>query len=227
MKITELTLYTDRLEPAKQFYTNVMELELLAEEADSFTVTVGWTALRFAAVRDQSRPFYHMAFNIPENKIEEAREWLSQRVELVLHEEDPLIYFESWNAHSLYFTDAAGNLIELIARHNLENATDIPFSSRDFLCVSEIGLPVEDVLGTVEDLGIGLGIGPWRGPTASFTPMGDEDGLLILVAFGRTWFMSDVQARFHPAEVTIHGNRDQDVHLRGYEFHMIAADGYV
>lgn len=224
MNITELKLHTNRLKLLKRFYLDVLELALLAEEDDLFSVAIGTTALRFETVRDESRPFYHMAFNIPENKVEEAREWLAQRVEIIENEQSPVVFFEAWNAHSLYFADPAGNLIELIARHNLENATSVPFTSRDFLCVSEIGMPVEEVLATVEDLEVGLGILPWRGPSADFAPMGDEHGLLIMVSIGRTWFMSDEQARFHPVAVTIRGDRELDIRLRGYEIRMIAAD---
>ena len=53
---------------------------------------------------------------------------------------------KSWNSDSVYFKDAAGNVLEFIARHNLKNAVEEEFDSSQILNVSEIGLPSEDVV---------------------------------------------------------------------------------
>jgi hypothetical protein len=76
----------------------------------------------------------------------------------------------------------------LIARHELNNASDAVFSVESLLCVSEIGLPVPNSLefaGWAEE---SFGISSYRAGEASFVPLGDANGLLIAVALGREWF---------------------------------------
>lgn len=221
MKIDRLELYTSELAQVKSFYTDILQLSLLEETDHSFTVAAGMTQLCFIAVQDGSKPIYHFAFNIPENKIPEARKWLSSRVQLLTHEDEEIIHFESWNAHSLYFHDPAGCIVEMIARHNLDNGTAEPFDHNQILCVSEIGIPVEDVLGQVENFQVTMGIQPWRPPHSQFTPMGDEHGLFILAAVGRIWFMDKVQAKPYPLQVTIQADKNLRVKSKPYLFQLV------
>jgi catechol-2,3-dioxygenase len=216
MEIVRLELLTDRLADMKSFYTEQLSLPLREETASSFAVDMGSTRLHFSAAADGSKPFYHFAINIPENKIEEAREWLSRRTELRREDGEELVHFIHWNAHSVYFHDPAGNIVELIARHNLPNGVDHPFDQRDFLCVSEIGLPVDDVLTTMEDLQLTTGIPRWREPSSSFATLGDEHGLLIIVSLGRVWFMSDKPAEAFPLRVTMKGNERKELQVKTY-----------
>jgi catechol-2,3-dioxygenase len=214
MEMTELDLKTGCLQVTKAFYTQTLELPLIEETETSFAVAVGSTILRFSAASGQ--PFYHIAFNIPENKIEQARVWLRQRVSLLQEEGDELVHFPHWNAHSLYFLDPSGNIVELIARHNLCNRTEGPFVPSDMLCVSEIGLPVDDVMQTVEDLKVALNLTAWREPTRQFAPLGGEDGLLIVVPKGRIWFMTDKPAEAFPLHVRIKGKRAARARFQTY-----------
>lgn len=227
MKISYLELCSHRMNELKQFYSELLEMKLLEETESSFAVAAGTTELRFTAAAEQSQPFYHFAFNIPENKVEEARDWFSHRVHLLLDEGESIVHFESWNAHSFYFYDPAGNIVECIGRHTLNNGTQGPFQPKDILCVSEIGLPVEDVLETVEDMERALGIQPWREPRAGLTPVGDEHGLLIFVEIGRTWFMTTKQASPSPVKLTICGDKEKEVHLSEYELHMVKAEDQI
>ncbi len=207
MEMIELELKTGCLTEIKEFYTSVLGLPLLEEEKGAFTAAAGATRLRFSA--ESGMPFYHFAFNIPENKFGQAREWLHQQgVELLKEEGDELVHFPHWNAHSLYFNDPAGNIVEMIARHNLRNAAEGPFSASDILCVSEIGLPVDDVMQTIDNLQLTLNLNPWREPSRQFAPLGGEDGLLIVVPKGRIWFMSDRPAEPFPLRVRIKGKRE-------------------
>ena len=59
------------------------------------------------------KPFYHYAINIPANKIEEAKDWLSNRVRLLWMEDykDDIADFVNWHAKSIYFYDPAGNIV--------------------------------------------------------------------------------------------------------------------
>ena len=52
-----------------------------------------------------NQPFYHYAINIPANKIEEAKAWLSNKVKLLWMEDykNDIADFVNWRAKSVYF----------------------------------------------------------------------------------------------------------------------------
>jgi len=214
VELTELELMTSRLQEMKSFYTQSLELPLVEETDASFAVAAGRTRLRFVAASGQ--PFYHFAFNIPENKIERASAWLNQRVTLLREPGGEQVHIANWNAHSLYFYDPAGNVVEFIARHYLNNAAPGPFQPDDLLCVSEIGLPVDDVLETAENLQITLGLTAWRELSGQFARVGGEDGMLIVVPKGRIWFMTDKPAEAFPLSVRMRGSRPARVRVQRY-----------
>ncbi|MFY0545862.1 VOC family protein [Brevibacillus sp. H7] len=214
MEVIELELKTGCLLEMKEFYVNTLGFSLLEETETAFAVKAGTTTLRFSV--DPGKPFYHFAFNIPENKIGQAREWLQQRVKLLQEEGEELVHFPHWNAHSLYFLDPAGNIVELIARHNLSNRGTGAFTPADILRVSEIGLPVDDVMQTIDDLQLALNIGAWREPSRQFAPLGSEDGMFIIVQKGRIWFMTDKPAEAFPLRVKIKGKRNVRTCMKSY-----------
>lgn len=62
----------------------IVECELRTERAPGrLLVTAGDTRIIFIEDRQAANPFYHFAFNIPENKIVAAREWQLQRSPLL------------------------------------------------------------------------------------------------------------------------------------------------
>ena len=113
--------------------------------------------------------------------------------------------FSAWNADALYFLDPAGNVVELIARHSLPNASDAPFGPDAFLEVSEVGMPVATC--------------PPRSPiwrtrwacrsgtvTARLHAWG-RSRLAIVVPAGRPWFRPTLPAE-PPAVGDDRGQRD-------------------
>ncbi len=156
-------------------------------------------------------PKYHFAINIPENQIEAATSWLSKRCTLI-HDSagKSLFEFSNWNAHSIYFLDAAGNILELIARHELVHVSQTKFSSASFLNISEIGLATPNLPELRDWLCDKFGLETYRAdryaPGISFCPLGDANGLLILVAQTREWYPdTGVQAQVWPTEITMRG----------------------
>jgi hypothetical protein len=194
-RIVSLELLTAApLAPMMTFYHRSLGLPVLDERPDRFTVGAGATRLSFASARpDGGRPFYHFAFNIPENKVPAARAWQLERTPLLpiparLRDQrypDDVVNYSHWNAHSLFFFDPAGNVVEYIARHDLHNAEEGPFTSRDILYASEIGLIVDDVHATAETLRGVVGVGQYRGGSDQFTALGDERVLLLVMSRGR------------------------------------------
>lgn len=205
MLLKKITLLTSKLDELSYFYRDLLELNIINEASDAFTVQIGSTELTFKETELSLKPFYHFAINIPENKMSEAKSWIKSKVTLNAEEgEEEEVYFESWNAHSMYFEDPSGNLLEFIARHNLPNASQNLFSAKDLLQISEIGIVVDAVIPFVRKLNE-RGVPNWRDDSESLTPVGDENGLFIVVKSGRRWFFSEQHAKIYPVEVTIDG----------------------
>ncbi|MGZ9222935.1 MAG: VOC family protein [Anaerolineales bacterium] len=220
MNIMRLELLSADLQAQRDFYADVLEIPVNLTSA-GLEVKAGVTDLVFKQAWSDFDGAYHFAFNIPENQFQAAKEWISSRVPL-LRDENGEDEFESksWNSHSVYFTDPAGNVLELIARHNLENGVDGEFDSKEILNVSEIGLPSEDVVGFANELCTKLGLSVFmQQPDENFTPVGDDNGLFILPARGRIWKPdSGVPAKLLPVKVSGNANgRQWQVHGVPYE----------
>jgi catechol-2,3-dioxygenase len=184
-------------------------------------VQAGKTELLFKQAPSDFDGAYHFAFNIPENQFSAAKQWLTSRHSL-LQDKSGQEEFKSktWNSSSIYFLDAGGNVLEFIARHNLKNGVAEDFDSRQILNVSEIGLPAEDVIGFANELGTRLGLSVYRQePNPTFTPVGDENGLLILPIQDRIWMPdSGVPARMLPIRVIgTANNRDWEIRAVPYQ----------
>jgi hypothetical protein len=130
----------------RDFYGEVIGLPVAATSPTTLAIQAGTSRIEFAQVDDGSRPFYHFAFTIPQNKLPAAKDWLAQRAALLRGEGQPdgddQFHFSAWNADSIYFHDPAGNIVEFIARHTLNNAAGGAFTPQDLLCVSEISIVV-------------------------------------------------------------------------------------
>lgn len=194
-RILSLELLTSApLATMKDFYHRSLGLAVADEEPDRLTIHAGETRLTFvAAGAGAGGPFYHFAFNIPENKLLAARTWQKERTALLptpaaLRDPaypDDVVHFSHWNAHSLFFLDPGGNVVEHIARHDLDNDRPGAFGSGDILYASEIGLIVDDVPLTAGKLKEVVGIGQYRGGSDQFAALGDERGLLLVMKRGR------------------------------------------
>lgn len=222
MQIAETEFLTDDLPAQKEFYLNRLDLAVINENENSFTVYIGLSKLTFQKDINNIAPCYHFAINIPENHIEEAIEWLnSKNINLIEHDNSPLIDFKNWNAHSVYFYDSSCNIVELIARHNLPNRSIIPFSQSSFLCISEIGMPVENVKSFVELLEDKLGEKKWSGNFENFAAVGDEDGLFIVVTTQRNWFPTDKPCNQYPFLVKIYSPQLPSVEIEEQSYKII------
>lgn len=203
MKILELQLETHCLDELKTFYTRTLEMPLLKEQKRYFVFQAGMTTVKFSRAHKEDKPFYHFAFNIPENQLQEAKAWLSGRVKLIEKDGRDEFRHETWNADALYFYDPAGNIVEFIARHNLKNRSEEPFSGKSILSLSEIGYPVEDVRLFSEHIKQELNLRLWDGDERQFAAVGDEEGLFIIVTQKRAWFPVDKPAETHPVTVDV------------------------
>jgi hypothetical protein len=206
MEITRVILQTSSLKELITFYRNVLELSTELNNLNKMTVGIGNTELVFEQVSGAD-PFYHFAINIPSNKIEEAKAWLAQRTKLIWMEDykSEVADFKNWHAKSVYFFDPAGNILELIARFDLDNKTDNPFSSVQFLSVSEVGLVVSEGEWdkTTNNLlqQYRLNYFDKQPPLPQFMAIGDDKGLFIVVPEKRNWYPTNKPCGIFPMEV--------------------------
>lgn len=185
MQIQNLILSAQQPGQLLEFYTQVLELPKIGED----TVRVGSSTLAFEPARAGETPFYHFAFNIPHNQLQEAKAWAETRVTLIPDAKDEVwLRSKTWEADMFYFYDPAGNILEFIARHTLANSSSQPFSVSSLLSISEIGLVCEDVPTTVAKLQSKTEAPIYRTEVnETFVPLGDENGLFIVVRQGRIW----------------------------------------
>jgi catechol-2,3-dioxygenase len=178
----------------RDFYHQLLGLRVMDEQADRLTLGAGGSRLTFVkAGPGEGKPFYHFAFNIPENKLLAARNWQKERTPLLPippRLRDPnypgdVVNYSHWNAHSIFFFDPAQNVVEYIARHDLQNCAPGDFSTRDILYASEIGLIVDDVPAMSAHVREVIGVKQYRGGDEQFTALGDEYGLLLVMKRGR------------------------------------------
>lgn len=221
MNISELQLFTSSISSLKKFYSDILGLQITESSNGMFRVKVGATGLIFLE-EPATKPYYHFAINIPKNQINEAIEWLKQKVSLIKYEGSPIIDFPNWNAHSVYFYDPAGNIVELIARHDLDNASDKPFSVNSFLNISEVGLPVDNVKEFHNQLVESFGEKLWWGNLETFAAMGDQNGLFIVVTKNRNWFPTEKPCNIYPLTVKITNENSEHVVLEDTPYTIIA-----
>lgn len=171
------------------------------------TLEVGASRLTLHQGPAERNGFYHLAFDIPENAVREARDLLGSRIPVLDGGDDGIMTgLPPWNSHSVYF-NAPGNLnLELIGRHRLRNAIDRPFSLADILTISEVGVAVADPLVAVREMHDTAGITPFGEPSETFAPMGSDEGLVILVKHGRIWLpTTDQTTTRRPLRIEIEG----------------------
>ena len=174
----------------KMFYVDTIGFSLISYSSTRLIMQGGLTRITFEQIENaQTRPFYHFAFNIPENKIQSAFEW-QRKLTPIIHPSptgplDEITHFPHWDAHSIFFLDPAGNLVEYIARHALDNSRKGPFTTQDILYASEIGFIANDVKSTGDLLLKHLKLKEYRPLTNNFWPIGDEHGLLLLIEKGK------------------------------------------
>jgi len=206
MRIRKLNFRTDDLEILEQFYASVLELPAQRIAGNEILIKIGSSDLVFTQ-SIKTGAFYHFAINIPANRIEEAREWLTSRLKLLWMKDyqSEIADFVNWHAKSVYFYDPAGNIVELIARFDLNNKTDEPFSSTQFLSINEVGLVFKQ--NEFEQRTSGLLNSYWlsyfskQPPLPQFRAIGDDEGLFVVVPDRRNWYPTEKPAGIYPMTI--------------------------
>ncbi|WP_433664544.1 hypothetical protein ACQPW1_21895 [Nocardia sp. CA-128927] len=135
---------------------------------------------------------HHLAFGISPDDFELARKWLRGQVDpIAVNGSDAIDGPPGWDSRSVYFRGPDGIVLELIAR---QADAEAPASTGDaprLLSISEVGIGVPDVQQAVGELAETYGLHAFTPRLPDFTPVGDNDGLLILVDRERIWFPTE------------------------------------
>jgi len=176
------------------FYHDVLGLPL-----DGETIVVGETRLRF---REEDRgAFYHFALLVPGDRFDAALAWIRERVELL----GDVFESDDWASRAVYFHDPAGNIVELIAHHGLdENGREGAFAAEELVGFSELGIvgEREQLLQELESSGLELWDGELDEPNR-LAFVGEKGRTLILALPGRGWVPTGRPAEPHPVELVL------------------------
>lgn len=179
MLVDELVIFTNNLEAQYAFYVDTLNISAINKTKSSFSLLIGKSVLTFQ-YHSYTKP-YHFAINIPSNKEEEALVWLKKKVVIQKFHNEEIIDFINWNAKSIYFYDPDKNVVEFIARKNLNINTYDIFSSKQLLRISEIGMSVHNVNEIFVQLNEMQETPLYFGNTEWFCAAGDEYGLFIII----------------------------------------------
>ncbi|MDC1221092.1 VOC family protein [Salibacteraceae bacterium] len=193
MHIKTLHIFSSNLEEQVAFYSNVLGLDMIQRNDHQVSLKIGKPTLCIE-YKPKATP-YHFAINIPSNKEDEALKWLESRVTILRDGENEIQDFDYWNAKAIYFYDKDQNIVEFIARKNLDNTTNSVFNVNQMLEISEIGLPTVDVEREFKILNQFTDIEIFDGGFERFCAIGDEHGLFICVNKNvKKWFPTDDEA---------------------------------
>ncbi|NQX24283.1 VOC family protein [Curtobacterium sp. VKM Ac-2852] len=196
MDIRQVQLATRSLADTARFYER---LGCSVEIVDTTVrIVVGSTLLVFRELPEMTGAL-HLAITIPTGTFDAAKAWIAGLTTVLgTDDQDEFEGPPNWNSRSVYFEGPDQQLLEFIERRDLESGArgigvgDGTGTDSDagvpLVSVSEVGVPVPDVLGAVESLRR-AGLEPYANPPGeSFAAVGDVDGLVILVSPDRRWF---------------------------------------
>lgn len=196
-----VTLHTNLLNKLKVFYQNILEMPVIDEGVDSFTLQIGRSSLTFKESRLPAA--YHFAINIPGNHMAEAKKWLQTRVELSQEDGNDEMYYKSFDADAIYFDDPAGNVVEFIGRRTKYSEGDFMINS--LLDISEMSITtpyVPEVAEKLQEVGVTSRNNKTIEPD-SLNFLGKDDAYIILVPPNRRWYFSEKVSETYPLEIEL------------------------
>ncbi len=223
MELRAVTLQSPDPAASAGFYADRLGLEtLVAREADGVRtrhgVVLGRSVLWFTP--GDAGPAHHVAMNVAEHRFDDVLGWMRERVTVLADDRDPPYLFASWNAHSAYFLDHDGNVIEFIARHALPSTYAGPPGPAIVESISEVGLPVSDVGPAIAWLSARLDLPHFDVTGNRFGAIGDHHGLLIVVPTDRSWYPTTIPSRIRPITIETPGLEDDLVALADHPYEI-------
>jgi catechol 2,3-dioxygenase-like lactoylglutathione lyase family enzyme len=192
MRFAEVTLAAPL--DLRDFYRRELGLPL-----DGDAIVVGETRLLFDV--EDGGAFYHFALLVPGDRFDATLAWSRERVELL----GGIFDSDNWDSRAIYFEDPAGNILELIAHHGLEeNGRTDGFAAEELVGFSELGLVGDQrlLLQQLEAAGLELWDGTIDEP-GRLAFVGEKGRTFILASPGRGWLPTGRPAEPHPVEARV------------------------
>jgi hypothetical protein len=228
VRIHEVTLATADSAGQAVFWADVLGLPVDGPGNGGIDVRLRESVIRFVQVSPAHDPRYHFAINVPRDAIEDAAAWVAERHELLAFHGDPdveegaTVVQTSRGASALYFLDAGGNVVELLANPYLDNDSDALFGPDAFLDIAEIGVATADPAATREAIQAVVGADVlWGGRQGwLLTAIGDDHGVVIVAPTGRGWIPTGLPARPLPTTIVASGPESREITLVEGPYHI-------
>lgn len=194
-------LYTDKLKQLKGFYGNVLGLTIVESGDEYFKLSIGTSTLTFQ--QSTKKALYHFAINIPGNQFTLAKHWAKERVTLNREDAVDETYYSRFDADAFYFEDPAGNVVELIARRNVDKWSD--FNIDSLLNLSEVSITtpfVQEVGEQIQDIGIHVS-GHVDIEANELNFLGSKNTFILLVPPNRRWYFSKKMSVTSPIDIEL------------------------
>ncbi len=188
--------FTPPTNKTETFYAHILVLKLVNKQQDFISFVAGHSVLTFIKSH-KLNPTYHFAFNIANNKLDEAIQLATTKFSLIENADSGIVAnFESWNAKAIYFYDNNHNILEFIARCDLDNSTDKPFDISCIQSISEIGIVADLPMQTADELVAENDLCFFSKGVRSkdFVTVGNDNGLFIIVETNRKWYPTEQRA---------------------------------
>jgi len=224
-EIKELVIRARRLDQNRFFWETLLGFTVVdSPSLGQYTLQVGNTLLTFRPsnlppdLEATFFPQYHFTISIPTNQIEACLDWILSRkaINPDTNEEVTIPLWKDYlngaeivrrnlyNSQSVFIKDPAGNVVELLARHDKPEIQDGAFNKDMFIGISEVGIVTRDIRKTAALLKDTFGADEVQGSSNSFKPIGGATGLLQLIVPGKPWVPTDNElAVSHEMELTI------------------------
>jgi catechol-2,3-dioxygenase len=229
-EIKELVLRARRLEQNRFFWETLLGFTVVdSPNPSQYTLEIGneegkKTRLTFRQsnlppeLEASFFPQYHFTISIPTNQIEACLEWIlnqkainpdtNEEITIPLWKDylngAEIVRRNLYNSQSVFIQDPAGNVVELLARHDKPEIRDGAFNKDMFIGISEVGIVTRDIRKTATLLKDTFGADEVQGSSNSFKPIGGATGLLKLIVPGKPWIPTDNElAVSHEMELTI------------------------
>ncbi|MBS1845525.1 MAG: hypothetical protein JST53_14000 [Actinobacteria bacterium] len=196
MRIRQLTIATGDLGGQAAFYGKRLGLPV-GRDDDAVEVCLGESTIRFESADSGVDARYHFAINVAGDSIRAAVAWLGPRAEPLLFDGDPIR--DDVGAGSVYFLDAAGNVVELIAASHIKGDGG-EFGPGSLIEVAEIGIAATDVEATSAAVQEAFGE-PVFWSDSELSAVGDHHAVVIVAPIGRGWVPVDLEAMPLPTKI--------------------------
>ncbi|MBS1678576.1 MAG: hypothetical protein JST08_14465 [Actinobacteria bacterium] len=212
MRIRRLTLATEDLEGQAAFWGGQLGVLVREDGGDAIEVRLRDSTIRFRRAERGVDARYHFAINVPADSIQAAVAWVRERHELLSFGGDAVR--TDVGAGCVYFLDAAGNVVELIASPHIGGGAGT-FGPEFLIEVAEIGIAADDTDATCAALREFFREGVYwgGGPGSLLTAVGDRHAVVIVAPSGRGWIPVDLPAHPLPTEIVAYGEEPRELTL--------------